>query len=84
MMYSISILRSAQKELAKLPPSDYEHICQNIEKLGLTPRPTGCKKLIARPGWRIRVGHYRVIYEVNDTNKTVLILHIGHRKDVYL
>ncbi len=83
MKYSVSILRRAQKELAKVSLDDYQHICKEIEKLGQTPRPVGCKKLIARPGWRIRVGRYRVIYEINDQLKTILILHIGHRKDVY-
>ncbi len=83
MSYNILILRGAQKELAKLPLDDYHHVCQEIEKLTLIPRPHGCKKLIARPGWRIRIGDYRVIYEVNDKNKSVLILHVGHRRDIY-
>lgn len=47
------------------------------------PRPVGCKRLIGREGWRIRVGSFRIIYEIDDTAKSVIILHIGHRKDVY-
>ncbi len=83
MSYSVSILRGAQKELAKLPQNIFERICVEIRHLAQNPRPIGCKKLIAREGWRIRIGTYRVIYEIHDKNKTVLILHIGHRRDVY-
>lgn len=83
MNYSVFILRRAQKELAGLPAVDYQRVCQHIEKLSSSPRPSGSKKLIARPGWRIRVGRYRVIYDIHDSDKKVVILHVGHRKDVY-
>ena len=83
MSYSVSILRSAQKELAKLPSSIYKKIRDVIYSLASNPRPVGSKKLIARPAWRVRIGRYRVIYEINDKEKSVLILHLGHRKDVY-
>lgn len=83
MRYSISVLRGAQKELAKAPLGEYSHICEKIENLAANPRPSGCKKLIARPGYRIRVGKYRVIYEIDDKQKSILILHVGHRKDIY-
>ncbi len=83
MNYNVLILRSAQKELAKLENPYYEHICSAIRKLAFNPRPFNCKKLIARPAWRIRIGPYRVIYEINDREKTVLIMHVGHRRDVY-
>ena len=83
MIYSISILRSAQKELGKLPQDIFKRVCDDIRYLAQNPRPIGCKKLIARKGWRIRVGSYRVIYEMDDKHKTVLILHIGHRRDIY-
>ncbi len=83
MSYSVFILRGAQKELARLPSNDYQRLCQHIEKLSSQPRPYGGKKLIARPGWRIRVGRYRVIYDISDRDKKVVILHVGHRKDVY-
>ncbi len=74
--------------MSSLPFSDYERLKEAILKLAENPRPTGCKKLIGREGWRIRVGNYRVIYEIiyeinDDREKKVLILHIGHRKDVY-
>lgn len=47
------------------------------------PRPSGCKKLKGREGWRIRVGDYPVVYDIDDDAQTALILNIGHRRDVY-
>lgn len=83
MNYNILVLRSAQKELAKLPSDVYERLRDKISTLSSNPRPAGSKKLTARPAWRIRIGDYRVIYEINDREKSVLIVHVGHRKDVY-
>jgi mRNA interferase RelE/StbE len=83
MSYSIGILRRAQKELAQLPKQEYERIKEAIKSLTQDPRPAGCKKLSGREGWRIRVGDYRVIYEIDDPQQSLTILHIGHRRDVY-
>ena len=83
MSYSIGILRRAQKELAQLPKQEYERIKIAVASLSQEPRPQGCKKLTGREGWRIRVGNYRVIYEIDDTQQVLTILHIGHRRDVY-
>jgi len=83
MSYSLLILRRAQKELSNLPEDIYKKVKQIILKLSEDSRPYGCKKLKGREGWRIRVGDYRIIYEINDKDKTITILHIGHRKDVY-
>jgi mRNA interferase RelE/StbE len=83
MSYSISLLRRAQKELAKLPKPVYVNVRDTLQVLAENPRPAGCKKLQNREGWRIRVGDYRVIYDINDNEKTVLIVIIGHRWDVY-
>jgi mRNA interferase RelE/StbE len=83
MSYKVLILRRAQKELAGLPKSDYERARDEIASLTDDPRPSGCKKLVGREGWRIRIGNYRVIYEIDDTEQEVTILHVGHRRDVY-
>lgn len=83
MSYSIQILRRAQKELSQLPKQKYERIKDAVQSLSDEPRPQGCKKLTGREGWRIRVGDYRVIYEIDDRQQTLTILHIGHRRDVY-
>jgi len=83
MSYSIYILRRAQRELAQLPKEAYERVRDAIHAFGQNPRPPGCLKLTGRDGWRIRVGDYRVIYEIDDEQRTVTILHIGHRRDIY-
>jgi mRNA interferase RelE/StbE len=54
-----------------------------IERLATDPRPRNCKKLKERTGWRIRVGDYRVIYEIDDRAKTVVVMRVRHRSDVY-
>ena len=83
MSYSLFILRRAQKELASLPAESYQRVKQAIQELSEDARPTGSRKLTGREGWRIRVGDYRVIYEIDDGSSSVTILHIGHRRDVY-
>ena len=83
MTYKISILRRAQKQLAKIPASDYKKVKSAILDLAHNPRPSGSKKLKGRPGWRIRQGNYRVIYEIQDDKLIIIIVDIGNRKDIY-
>ncbi len=83
MSYEVFILRRAQKELAALPKTDYERMRDAIMALAENPRPAGCKKLTGREGWRIRSGDYRAIYEIDDAQKRITVLHIGNRRDVY-
>ena len=79
MTYTVVITRSAQKVLAQLPLGMRDALVQ----LGDVPRPTGCAKLRGREGWRIRVGSYRVIYEIDDALRRITILHIGQKRDIY-
>ena len=83
MNYAVSILRRAQKELGQLSSPSFERVCDAIRVLAGNPRPPGCRKLVGRDGWRIRVGDYRVIYQLDDLARTVLVLHVGHRRDIY-
>jgi mRNA interferase RelE/StbE len=83
MTYAVFILRRAQKELEDLLREVYGRICQAILGLAADPRPSGCRKLSGRDGWRIRVGAYRVVYEIDDDARRIAVLHIGHRRDVY-
>ena len=84
MAHTISTLRRAQKELVDLPAGAYERIRDAIRALSEGPRPSGCRQLVGRDGWRIWVGDYRVIYEADGDRRTVTMLHIGHRRDAYL
>jgi len=81
--YTVAILRRAQKELTQLPAGAYERVRDAIYALAEHPRPPGCLKLTGREGWRLRVADYRVIYEIDDEQQLVTVLHIGHRRDVY-
>lgn len=83
MNYALLILRRAQKEMATLDKTEYIRVRDAITSLAENPRPSGCKKLVGRAGWRIRVGNYRVIFEINDAKREVVVLHIGHRRDIY-
>jgi len=83
MTYTIVILRRAQRELRRLPHEDYARVREAIRALAQHPRPTGCLALTGRAGWRIRVGNYRVIYEIDDMQHIITVLHVGHRRDVY-
>ncbi len=83
MSYAVFILRRAQRELRSVPTAAYERVREAVEDLGDDARPSGCRRLTGREGWRIRVGDYRVIYEIDDAERTVTVLHVGHRRDVY-
>ena len=81
--YRIYILRSAQRELAKLPIPAFERVRDAILELSENPRPVGCLKLRGREGWRLRVRDHRVTCEIDAKTGTVTVLHIGHRRDIY-
>lgn len=82
-MYSITIEKHALKHLQKIPKSDQNNIITEIQNLAFHQRPIGSKKLTGREGWRLRVGRYRIIYEIYDTTCLILVIDIGHRKDIY-
>ena len=83
MSYAVSIRRSAQKELQSIPSPFHENITEKVLSLGSTPRPPGCKILRGSDKWRIRIGNYRLIYEIDDGAKAVIVIKIAHRSDVY-
>jgi len=81
--YTVLILPSAQKQLSKLPNAIATRIEDRMLDLEGDPRPPGCKKLKGRDAWRIRIGDYRLIYEINDGKLIVTVITIGHRREVY-
>jgi len=83
MRYEIHILKSAQRSLAKIAAGEQGRIIQAIKALGEDPRPRGVVKLTGRNAWRIRVGTYRVIYEIEDKALTVIIIALGPRATIY-
>ncbi len=82
--YSITFTKSARKQLQILDRALAFRIVGRIESLGVTPRPLGCVKLEGGAGlWRIRVGDYRVIYEIDDDRRRIDVSAVRHRRDAY-
>jgi mRNA interferase RelE/StbE len=83
MQYSVSVLPPAAKQLAKLDPQIRKRVAHAITALAENPRPPGSKKLVGVDAWRIRMGDWRIIYQIHDDRLIVLVMRIGHRRDVY-
>jgi mRNA interferase RelE/StbE len=83
--YSLSIKRAAAQELeAVAQRSDRQRLVARIEALAEDPRPAGCEKLAGQSDrYRVRQGDYRVVYSVDDAERVVLIVKVGHRREVY-
>jgi mRNA interferase RelE/StbE len=81
--YRIEIKKSAVKELNSIPRKDLQKVIIKIKSLSSDPRPRGCIKLTNREDYRIRVGSYRIIYSINDDILIIIIIKIGHRKEIY-
>ena len=81
--YSIEIKRSAAKELTQLPPKDRGRIIARIQALADDPRPVGAEKLSGQDRYRVRQGDYRILYEIEDEVLRIVVVKIGHRRDVY-
>ncbi len=82
--YDIYFKLSAERELRRLPEDQQRRLVAQIELLAFDPRPEGVVKMAGAENlWRIRVGRYRVVYEIHDREVEILVLRIGHRKDVY-
>jgi mRNA interferase RelE/StbE len=82
--FKILIKRSAAGELsAGIPKRDLEKIILRIRELAENPRPSGCRKLSARNLYRVRQGDYRIVYLIDDAERFVTILKVGHRGEIY-
>lgn len=83
MPYTIEIRPAAQRSIRKLPAQDAQRILTKINALAGDPFPSGSKKLAGTDWRRVRVGNYRVIYAVEKAHLLVLVIRIGHRREVY-
>ena len=81
MSYTVTILRRAQKELAGLPAESYEEVRDGIRSLARDPIPPASGKLADRDGWRLPVGKFRVVFDVDSRQGAVTVLHVGVRAD---
>lgn len=81
--YELRVKESAKRELRKIPPKDLRRIVLRVEGLAADSRPSACEKLAGEIGYRTRQGGYRIIYTINDENRVVEIVKVGHRREVY-
>jgi len=82
--YRVVLAGSVEHDVRRIGKRTLERIMEAVESLAHNPFPRGCKKLKAsQSGHRVRVGDYRIIYEVDPEEKTVTVFHIRHRKDAY-
>ena len=82
--YKIEISATAERQLKKIRREDQISILRSISLLAVDPRPGGCRKMSGYDDvYRIRVGKYRVIYEIDGKRIVVIILKIGHRREIY-
>ena len=81
--YRLLVKPSAVREIEALPRQDRPRIIARISSLARDPRPPGCEKLSGRGQYRLRQGNYRILYEVQDLDLVVVVVKVGHRREVY-
>ena len=81
--FEIRFKKSVARDLRSIPNADVDRILQRIDRLAESPRGKGCVKLSGMDYYRVRVGIYRIIYQIQDANLIVLVIKAGHRSDVY-
>ena len=83
-MYEVLLERRAQRDIKKLPTEVFHRIIQPIKALAEDPKPPGCRKIAgSKNDWRIRIGEYRVIYEIDEHAEAVKVMRIRHRREIY-
>lgn len=84
MTYHVEVAAAAVRQLRKLDRSAQRRVQAAIELLAAEPRPNGAKKLVGGDGeWRVRTGDYRIVYEIHDNVLIVLVIAVGHRREIY-
>jgi mRNA interferase RelE/StbE len=82
--YRITVTEGALRQLRKLDPQARRRVQAAVELLAMQPRPPAARQLLGGAGrWRVRTGDYRVIYRINDGELVVLVVAVGHRREVY-
>lgn len=84
MTYRVEVAPAAARQLRKLDPTARRRVQAAVELLAEQPRPGGAKKFAGGDGeWRVRTGDYRIVYEIHDDVLLVLVVAVGHRRDIY-
>jgi mRNA interferase RelE/StbE len=83
-VYEVYLEGAAERDLRRLPEEIFRRIIPHIRSLGENPRPPGCRKLAGSENdWRIRIGDYRVVYEIDETKRAVRVFRVRHRREAY-
>jgi mRNA interferase RelE/StbE len=83
-VYEVYIEKAAENDLKRLPTTTFQRVIPHIKSLSENPRPSGCRKLTgSKNDWRIRIGDYRVLYEIDEKAKAVRIMRVRHPREVY-
>jgi mRNA interferase RelE/StbE len=83
-VYQLIIERTAEKDMSRLSDEVHDRVAGAISRLAVNPRPHGAKKLAGKDaGWRIRVGDYRVLYDIAETVRIVRVFRVRHRREAY-
>jgi len=84
MPYTVEIDTKAAREIRSFPRHDQARILAKAQALADNPRPPGCVKLAGGSNlWRVRVGVYRILYQIQDDRLLITVVRVGHRRDVY-
>ena len=81
--YKITFRKSVAQDLRRIPNKDLRRILATFDSLSSEPLPSGVERLSGQERYRVRQGNYRIIYEINDKEVVVVVVKVGHRKDVY-
>jgi mRNA interferase RelE/StbE len=82
MSYQTLLHTCALDQFGELPTVDYERVRDTIRRLAQDPRPLGSLRIVGRDGWHLRAGHCRIVYEIDDAQQIVAILHIGRLRSI--
>ena len=83
-MYEVYLERTAERDLGQLSAEDFHRIITHIKALAENPRPSRCRKITgSKSDWRIRIGDYRVIYEIDKKAMAVRVMRVRHRRETY-
>jgi mRNA interferase RelE/StbE len=84
MTYQVRLAPAAVRQVRKLDPPGRRRVQAAIDLLAENPRPPGARQLVGGAGeWRVRTGDFRIIYDIRDEQLLVLVVKVGHRRDVY-
>jgi len=83
-MYEVLLEARAESDIKDLPAGLFPRVVSHIRALAQQPRPSGCRKITgSKSDWRVRVGDYRILYEIDDESKVVRVMRVRHRSEAY-